>query len=205
MSSSSSSSSSSAAAAAGDSNSQVGQVLQNLPLEYLIATPLSAACEAQTRLSESSINFIKSVTYDQDDKLQTLTFTSSSTTVDPTTHESVTSTKTSTVPLVTMINLPCMYIQKVDVDLVVSVNAISQESTKQSAQKSSFVGVNADASYSFGGFSASAKVAYNASCSLSSQVASQNALSTSTTYTIHVEAMNEKPPGLAKMLDFMLQ
>ena len=187
-----------------DPNIQLGQVLQTIPLEYLIATPFSAACEAQTRLAESSLNFIKSVTYDQYGNTQTLQLSSSTTQVDPVTNQTATSTKTATVPLVTMINLPCMYIQKVDLDLVVEVNAISQNSASSNIQQNTALCLNTNASYALGGFSASANVSYNAACSLSSQSTAQRQLNTKATYTLHVEATNEKPPGLTKMLDFLL-
>lgn len=187
-----------------DPNIQVGQVIKTIPLEYLIATPLSAACEAQTRLAESSLNFIKSVTYDEYGSTRTLQLSSSTTQVDPVTNQLATNTKTATVPLVTMINLPCMYIQKVGIDLVVEVNAISQNAASSNTQQNAALCLNTNASYAIGGFSASANVSYNAACSLSSQTASQTQLNTKAIYTLHVEAVNEKPPGLTKMLDFLL-
>lgn len=189
---------------ASNPNIQVGQVLRNLPLDYLISRPLMAACDAQTKLANTSLAFIDSVAQDANGNVRMFPLATSTTTTNPDTGISTTITKEVSVPLLTMVNLPCMYIQKVDIDLVVTVDAMSNQTAVDQTQSNSQLGVNAGAKYSIGGFSASASVDYRASCALSSQSIIKNNLSTQATYTMHIEAENQKPPGLNKILDFLV-
>ena len=176
--------------------------MESVPLDFLITTPLLSACDAQTRLAETAINFIDSVAYDSNGNVRNVNFATTTTKTDASGNVVSTTTNTN-IPLVTMVNLPCLYIQKVSIDLTVEVNAMSKKSSDSSSQQTRTTNASANVKYGIGAFSASAHADYSTTCKLSSQNTAQNSLSTHAIYVLHVEATNEKPSGIVKMLDYL--
>ena len=179
----------------------VSRVLGQLPLSQLLATPFVSAADAQTQLANATLNFIDSVVNDKENpgKARTARFESSTTDAN-----GVVSKKELEVPLLALVNVPALYIQKVSVELVVEVDARTTSRNSATAQSGQSLGVHADAAYDCGCFSASLSADYNAYASLVSETSSSNSVNANATYTIQMEAVNEKPVGLQAVLDFLV-
>ena len=164
--------------------------LQALPFGSLIGAPLDAAIDAQAKAAVSSVKFIKSIGFDEKNKVQNITFTA---TKGDTNSE-------ITVPLLTIVPIPFIRIDEMTIDFKANVSSSteSEDTTTQSTAKT-------------GKFSASAKYLFM-SAKLEGSISSKKDLSSTknskysveTTIDIHVHAVqDELPAGLSKMLEIL--
>ena len=140
-----------------------------LPIETLISAPLVAAAEGQKSLAATTSNFITEVGMDKDGKTNVVL----------------------DVPLLSIINIPSLCVDTIDVEfqMEVSAQSASKSSTDASAELTAKAG--------FGCYSASftGKVSHHSENSRSSD--------TSAKYSISVKGKQEKPEGLMKVLDML--
>jgi hypothetical protein len=164
--------------------------LQALPFGTLIGAPLDAAIEAQARAAVSSVNFIRSIGFDDKGAVQNVTFTA---------KKGDTETEI-TVPLLTIVPIPFIRIDDMTIDFKASVTSSTETADKTVQSTSKSAKVSASARYLF--FKA------NLEASISSKKDSESTknskYSVETTIDIHVHAVqDELPAGLAKMLNIL--
>jgi hypothetical protein len=179
-------------------NGHVGGILQSLPLEYLLTAPLMSATAAQIELAKTTVDFINNVGLDENGNVKNISMGYTET--DSSGNISV---KTLTMPLLTMINVPSLTVQKVGIDLVVEVDAMSSTKTENTSQNNSSFNIDAGASYKVGGFSAHVDIGYQTSAKLSSSTSNNDSLNTNAKYSMHIDAENKPPVGLNKLLDIL--
>jgi len=175
---------------------RVGAVYKNLPLHMLIGAPLTSAVDSIKQTAEATANFIKDVgLQEQNGKMV-------ATTVDFSYRDKDDKLQTISAPLLSMVNIPCINLDDVDVKFTAKVNAMSLEVDNK--DNKIFAGVEASA-----GTSKLFSAAANASgriythTQLGSTVKNENTLNTETTYEFRIHAKHEKPTGLDKLLSIL--
>ena len=152
-----------------------------LPIENLIAAPLLAASEGQKSLAATTAQFITEVGMDSSGNTKSVKFQ----------YEDGTEQVALDVPLLSIINIPSLCVDSIDVefDMEVSTQSASKSSTDSSAELTVKGG--------FGCWSAQfqGKVSHHSENSRKSD--------TSAKYSISVKGKQEKPEGLMKVLDML--
>ena len=152
-----------------------------LQIENLIAAPLLAAAEGQKSLAATTAQFITEVGMDDKGNTKSVKFQ----------YEDGTEAVALDVPLLSIINIPSLCVDEIDInfDMEVSTQSASKSSTDSSAELSVKAG--------FGCWSASftGKVSHHSENSRKSD--------TSAKYSIAVKGKQEKPEGLMKVLDML--
>jgi Protein of unknown function (DUF2589) len=164
--------------------------LQALPFGSLIGGPLDAAIEAQARAAMSSVNFIRSIGFDDAGAVQNITFTAKKGDVE----------SEITVPLLTIVPIPFIRIDEMTIDFKANISSSteSEDKTVKSVNKSAKV--SASARYLF--FKANLEASISSKKDSESTKNSKYAVET--TIDVHVHAVqDELPAGLAKMLNIL--
>ena len=163
-----------------DSN-QIANQFTGLPIENLISAPLLAAAEGQKSLAQTTASFITEVGMDDKGNTKSVTFN----------YDDGPQTVKLDVPLLSIINIPSLCVDEIDVNFNMEVS--TQSSTKSSTDSSAQV----NASVGFGCWKASfeGKVSHHSESNRSSD--------TSAKYTVAVKGKQEKPEGLMKVLDML--
>lgn len=178
-------------------NDEVSGILTSLPLDKLISAPLLSASAAQVQLSKATCDFIEQVGFDVSGNLKMVTMNL--------TEKDVSNNSTRdislNVPLLTIINTPCLAIQNVNIDLVVEVDAMTEKKTASASENTTSLGVKWQAGYSGWGFNCGVSTDYNTTAKLSSSTANMDKLNTKAKYSVHLEAENRPPIGLTKLLE----
>ena len=171
-----------------------------LDMAALIGGPLTAACNAQTMLARSTLNFIEEVGLEPADasgvrKVRTANF-SFDRTADGTDGKMGSENVEMNVPLLAIVNVPALSIDTVDVtfDMEVKSSTSSQSSSDKNAE------LDATAGLKIGPFSLDVKIKGSISCHESNTRSSDN----SANYHVQVHASQQKTPeGLMRMLDIL--
>ena len=171
-----------------------------LDMAALIGGPLTAACNAQTMLARSTLNFIEEVGLEPADasgvrKVRTANF-SFDRTADDTDGKMGSENVEMNVPLLAIVNVPALSIDTVDVtfDMEVKSSTSSQSSSDKNAE------LDATAGLKIGPFSLDVKIKGSISCHESNTRSSDN----SAKYHVQVHASQQKTPeGLMRMLDIL--
>ncbi len=168
--------------------------MDGLPLNQLLLAPFLAAQQSQLSISMSSLKFLSDQGLDASGNLKTVKVTSSY--LDNTDPAAPLPIDVSfNIPLISLINMPCLYMKKVNMDFNIKIS--TQNSDSKSRSNTFGGGASAAASYFGIGGSLSANFQTTGSN------ASSNANSTESQYKIHIEAENEKPLGLLMLLDYI--
>ncbi len=152
-----------------------------LPIENLIAAPLVAAAEGQKTLAATTASFIQEVGMDKDGNTKSVAFK----------YEDGTESVALDVPLLSIINIPSLCVDTIDVEFEMEVS--TQTASKSSTDSSAELNVKAG----FGCWSASftGKVSHHSENSRKSD--------SSAKYSVSVKGKQEKPEGLMKVLDML--
>ena len=152
-----------------------------LPIENLIAAPLLAAAEGQKSLAATTAQFITEVGMDKNGNTKSVAFT----------YADGSESVALDVPLLSIINIPSLCVDSIDVEFEMEVS--TQSASKSSTDSSAELNVKGG----FGCWSASftGKVSHHSENSRSSD--------TSAKYSISVKGKQEKPEGLMKVLDML--
>jgi hypothetical protein len=161
--------------------SSIANQFTGLPIEQLISAPLVAAAEGQKSLAATTAAFIQEVGMDKDGNTKSVAFK----------YEDGTESVALDVPLLSIINIPSLCVDSIDVEFEMEVS--TQSSSKSSTDSSAELNVKAG----WGCWSASftGKVSHHSENSRSSD--------TSAKYSISVKGKQEKPEGLMKVLDML--
>lgn len=184
----------------------MGDQFRGLPMGDLIGAPLMAACDAQVRLAIATSDFIKHVGFNAPDAngksdVRTVGFrfsrpaTGATPAADGT---QPTETVELEVPLLSVVKVPSLAINKVDItfDMEVKNSERSQEIDQKTGS------LSAEAKVGWGPFSASVKV----SGSISQHKENTRSSDQTAKYHVEVHAVDDgMPEGLARVLDIMAQ
>jgi len=169
---------------------EVASELQSLPFGTLIGGPLDAAIEAQARAAMSSVSFIRSVGFDEDNKVIPVTFIA----------RKGDSEITINVPLLTIVPVPFIRIDEMTIDFKANITSSRQTTDQTTASVTKGAKLTAGASYLF------AKASLEASISSKKDSSStrDSKYSVETTIDVHVHAVQDQlPAGLSKMLNIL--
>lgn len=179
----------------------ISNQFSGLDMAALIGGPLSAACDAQTMLAKSTLNFIEEVGLEAPDKegkrkVRTASF-SFTRAADSNEPGKINSEKVEmNIPLLAIVNVPALSIDKVNITFDMEVkSSMSAESTSDKKGE-----MDAAAKLKVGPFSMNVKIKGSISCHESNTRSSDN----SAKYHVEVSASQQKTPeGLSRMLDIL--
>lgn len=178
---------------------KMGDQFSGLDMTSLIGGPLRAACDAQTMLASSTARFIESVGMETDGNgkrtVRTTKFSFTRGIVGEDGKEGTEEVEMN-VPLLSIINVPSLQVDDVDVKFDMEVkSAVASES--KSAREGQ---IDAEAGLAVGPFHMDVKI----KGSISSQESNTRSSDNSAKYHVEVHAAQTKAPeGLARMLDML--
>lgn len=165
--------------------------LNNIDFKKMIGGPLQAAIDAQVTSSIATVDFIKSVGFNDQGELVMIDFTHKRKDVKPdgTADEKDIAIK---VPLLAMLPIPSLRIEHVTIDFNVKLNSVETFAT------STALGVNADVSGGWGPVKFKVSASYQRKSSTGVEVKKEYALN------VNVKAVqDELPAGLEKILNML--
>jgi hypothetical protein len=182
---------------------QPGEELASIDFESMIGGPLTAVIRAQTQAANTSVDFIRSVGFTEDDdgvnRPTMVTFTYSKP-VEQTDDDGNVTTEVLpfelTVPFLTMVPIPFIRIAETTIDFNAKITAVQYAKTMSEHD----LGVALEAKAGWGPFSAKLKTNY------SYKRKSESGQEVNRTYslTIHVRAVqDELPAGTERLLGIL--
>lgn len=184
--------------------SYANRVLGSIPYGTLIGAPMTAAVEAQALAAQTSIDFIRTIGFENLDDtgsfgpVRQVEFTYQHRDVESGTDRTV----TLNVPLLTIVPIPYLRIDDMTIDFTSKITEEMLRTTKRDTS------VQADASLSvnYSNFLSPVKVGFKASVSVkhSSSSATSNRYKTEHTININVRAVQDDlPAGMTRVLDIL--
>ena len=178
----------------------IGDELSSIDFKSMIGGPLDAVVRAQAQSAQTSVDFIKSVGFEQDTNIPTMVTFSYMKPIETTDAQgavTVTPTKYDlTVPILTMLPIPFIRVEETTIDFNAKINSV-QESTTTSSHD-----LNTSLSAKGGWGPVSVKLIASYSYKKSTSASSK----TERTYSlaIHVRAVqDELPAGTEKLLGIL--
>jgi hypothetical protein len=183
-------------------------VLQSMDLALMLGSPFTAAQQAQAKMTSTTIEFLQAFAFERDssgnntNEIRTFSMNTYFDDPDSSGNKITQKQRQLTMPLIALLNVPALQIQKITVDLTVKVS--SQVAASSTSANSLSVGASAGGSVGFNGFFASGSASFSVSTEVSSSNSNTNSFdaSSSAKYDVHIEAENKPPAGLAMLLDF---
>lgn len=172
--------------------------LSAIPFGALIGGPLSAAIEAQSKAALASVDFIRAVGFDSDGNVLNVVFKYKG----AKDEQGQESEQTLQVPLLTIVPIPFIRIDNMDIGFKASISQSTQTQDKSSSVNEASAGITAKASYLW----ASAQM--NASVSSKKDTSSTRDSRYAVEYTmdINVHAVqDDMPGGMAKVLNLLTE
>lgn len=198
--------------AGGDAQGQAFDAdLASLDFGDILGGPLTAAINAQAQAAMVTANFIQTVGFANApvakpppatppaQKLQTVEFDYTRTTVDPKTGVTSKTDESLTVPLLSILPVPFLRVQQLSVQLNVKLNSVSRADSSSSITSVTQTGTSGGGFFSF--FDP-----VQFSCTVTSQSNSSNSLTVTEDYHLEVKMLavqDDMPAGLAKVLGIL--
>lgn len=113
-----------------DVQTQATEQINNIPFEYLIGAPLSAAIKAQSAAAKETVDFIETVGFTDKNELRTISFQ-----YQKSLGNGQNQTVTLTVPLLTIVPIPFLRIDDMNINFKAKINAITKEGDESSKQE----------------------------------------------------------------------
>ncbi len=176
----------------------IGQELTSINFQSMIGGPLCAVIKSQAQSAQTSVDFIKSVGFNSDNKPTMVDFIyqkSIESTVNGVTTVT-TAPYTLTVPILTMLPIPYIRVQEVTIDFNAKIDTVTESTTASSSELNASLSAKAG----WGPFSAQLK------CSYSNKKSSSTTDKTERTYSLNIHVLavqDELPAGLEKLLDVL--
>jgi hypothetical protein len=175
----------------------------SLNFDQMIAAPFTAAAKSQGVLSATTIDFLNAFALDISGNVRTATLSTYyddpsgsfvTTTDGVTTRQSV---KSLTIPIIALVNVPAFQLQKMTINLDVTINSITKSATQVTASLE--LGVKSGG----GIFKALGGPEVNLKVSGATKYDTSNELSTQVVYKLEVIAENKQPRGIDMLLDWV--
>jgi len=167
--------------------SDIGTEFKGIDISELIAAPLIAASESQSKLAAHTTNFIKKVGTKEDGTVNNVQFH-----YHTKTEENTEVTNVIDVPLLSIVNIPNLAIKKAEVAFTIEVKSQSKDSKSRDIQGD------------LGGNVGWGPLGVKIGGSISTKSEHTRASDKSAKYDIRIEARDDgMPEGLARVLDIM--
>lgn len=179
----------------------IANQFSGLDMAALIGGPLSAACNAQSMLAKSTLDFIEEVGLEASDgkgerKVRTANFSFTRAADSAEAGKMSTEDVEMKIPLLAIVNVPALSIDKVNITFDMEVKSSTSAETKKDKQGEG----EANAGLKIGPFHMDVKIKGSISCHESNTRSSDN----SAKYHVEVSASQQKTPeGLSRMLDIL--
>ena len=173
--------------------------LQAIPFSSLIGAPLDACIQAQANAAKTSWEFINEVglTIDPDTgekKAINVTFQ----------YNNNGQMTTLVVPLLTIVPIPYLAIDKVSIDFMANISAASSSVEETTSDTELGIDATAEAAFKVGPFSLSIKANANYSSKQSSKSSQESKYAVEYTMNVHVEGgQADMPQGLGTILNIL--
>lgn len=172
--------------------------MQAIPFSSMIGGPLKACIEAQAMAAKTSWEFIKEVGLNTDEKGQ-----KSAVMVAFSFNKGGRMTQLN-VPLLTIVPIPYIAINSVDINFKANINASSSSVNEESSHTEFGGELGAQTSLKFGPFSFSANLKANYSTKKDSKATEESKYSVESTIDVAVKAGQESmPAGMARVLEML--
>ena len=181
----------------GNATAGLGQELNNIDFNKMIGGPLQAVVQAQAASALTTIEFIKEVGFERDSSgnitgVRNVTFKYDKVTGQDENGNDIKVLKDVTVPLLSMINVPTLRIQDVDIAFNAKLNSVESKEVKTSLGITAELGIK----YAF----------INLKVSGSYQRSTTSGIKVEREYTLGVKVkatQDEIPAGLEKVLNLL--
>ncbi|WP_299008443.1 DUF2589 domain-containing protein [uncultured Shewanella sp.] len=176
----------------------LGQELGSIDFESMIGGPLSSVIKAQSQSSMTSVDFIKSVGFDEDNVPTMVDFSyMKPVEVEEDGEKKITSKKYQlSVPILTMLPIPFIRVEETNINFNAKINSVQESSSASNRELKSSL----EAKVGWRPFSASLKVSY------SSQKSTQSSAKIERNYTMQVNVravQDELPSGTERLLGIL--
>jgi len=198
----------------------IGAELQALPLRYMLGAPMTAAIEAQALAAKTTVDFIKNVGLEEDPadptgetmRVTTANFTFTQPIQDPSNPGSFIDKETTlSVPLLTLVPIPYIRIQDLNVSFEFKIRDVQTSSTKKEVTGKTGITVDTAVKRKIGGgivsflggpsLEAETKTHLDFSVSATYQSSERQTTDRSATFRMTMNAVQDAiPEGLARTL-----
>jgi hypothetical protein len=178
-------------------NVALGQ-LSALPFKNIIGGPLTASIEAQALAAKTTVDFIRAVGMQEvNGKLEAIN-------VEFSFQDGTGAFRRLRVPILTVIPIPFIVIDTVDIEFKARIAASAQQSSEESSSSEAKIGVQASARWGTRGFGASVSVDASYSAKKDSKASQESKYSVEYTMDVHVHASQSGlPQGMAQILNIL--
>lgn len=178
-------------------NVALGQ-LSALPFKNIIGGPLTASIEAQALAAKTTVDFIRAVGMQEvNGKLEAIN-------VEFSFQDGTGAFRRLRVPILTVIPIPFIVIDTVDIEFKARIAASAQQSSEDSSSTEAKIGVQASARWGTRGFGASVSVDASYSAKKDSKASQESKYSVEYTMDVHVHASQSGlPQGMAQILNIL--
>ncbi|MBP7133541.1 MAG: DUF2589 domain-containing protein [Aquabacterium sp.] len=179
----------------------LGDEIANLDFAAMIGGPLNAVIKAQAQSAITSVDFIKSVGFDKDGKVEQVAFEYMKTVPEKDAQGKLTGNykdvkQKLSVPLLTMLPIPFIRVEETTIDFNAKINSVQESTTASSHDLNTSLGVKGG----WGPVSAELKVSYAYKKSTSATSKTERTYS----MAIHVRAVqDELPAGTERLLSIL--
>jgi Protein of unknown function (DUF2589) len=179
---------------------QATQLLGQIPFGAIIGAPLKAAVEAQSAAAVACYDFIRKIGFNDKGEVNNVTFSYQRKGTAPEGQTAPQVTVTLTVPVLTMMPLPFIRIESMNLSFKASISAVNASEAK----KSEAIGL--DGKFEAGAGLAVWKVSASGGISSKKDSTATNSSKYSVEHTIDMSihaVQDDMPAGLAKLLNIM--
>jgi hypothetical protein len=179
---------------------QATQLLGQIPFGAIIGAPLKAAVEAQSAAAVACYDFIRKIGFNDKGEVNNVTFSYQRKGTAPEGQTAAQATVTLTVPVLTMMPLPFIRIESMNLSFKASISAVNASEAK----KSEAIGL--DGKFEAGAGLAVWKVSASGGISSKKDSTATNSSKYSVEHTIDISihaVQDDMPAGLAKLLNIM--
>ena len=198
----------------------IGSELQQLPLGYMLASPMTAAIEAQALAAQSTVEFIQNVGLQEDETTGDLTvrtaqFGYTAPVPDPDNPGTFVEVDTSlTVPILSIVPVPFIRIEDLNVTFEFKIRDIQSRVSKFETTGSTGYSVDTETKAKFGGgilgflggpkVGVKTKTHFEANVSATYQSTSRQSTDRSATFKMTLKAVQDQiPEGLSRVLTIL--
>ncbi|MEM6820778.1 MAG: DUF2589 domain-containing protein [Verrucomicrobiota bacterium] len=182
--------------------------LQAIPFASLIGGPLDACIQAQAQAAQSSVLFIQNfglvAETDENGNVTAYTAATMTFTYSLTDKEGNPVTASLTVPLLTLVPIPYISIDQINIDFMANISASSSSTYTLEKDREASASASGGGSFGYGPYSVHADLSANYSSKKNSTASQNSQYSVEYTMNVHVSAsQSSMPAGLQSVLNLL--
>ena len=181
------------------SASQVAtNALQSLPFGTIIGAPLKACVEAQAQAANTTWEFIRNIGLNTDEKGNTKAVMVQFEYINAGRRMKM------NIPLLTIVPIPYMAINEIEIDFKANISAASSKSSESSKSNKTSFELNQEFQVNIGIFKSNTELGVGVSSKKDSKATQESHYSVEYTMDVHVKASQDSmPAGMAKVLELL--